>query len=464
MLIREREILVKTILKATLLAVLGSVSAAAEISPGVQARLSLDTTSRVIITLKDKISRSRLDGKDRAETQRMLKASFKAASRDLLTSLSSTRNSGVKVVSKLWAANAIVADLDQDTLKEVVQNDAVEYVSEDRVIDLWIPEKGNDVERGKWTYGLKNLGVDKVRSAYGLTGKGVVVGILDSGIDGDHPDFKGKILKWKDFAGDASEPVDKVEHGTHCAGTIAGGDASGTQIGVAPDAKLIVGRIFGDTGSASLSGIIDAMNWIADPDGNPDTDDAPRLISNSWGGRKSSFENEKAMWNIVKTWRALNIVPVYAAGNSGPWAKTVGTPGGYPHSFAVAAVDKNDKAAYFSSRGPIEWNDKEYIKPDIAAPGVDIYSAKPGGGYQTMDGTSMACPHVSGLIALMLQANPNLTVDKIENLLTSTAIDLGDKGKDNTYGYGRADIMAVIDKIKSKNSAKQKETFESMFE
>ena len=204
------------------------------------------------------------------------------------------------------------------------------------------------------------------------------------------------------------------------------------------------------------------MNWVTDPDGDAETNDAPQLVSNSWGGKQGSMESEKSMWNLVKTWRSLNIVPVFAAGNSGPWPKTVGTPGGYPHSYAVGATNGSDKAAYFSSRGPIKWEDVTYTKPDISAPGVGVLSAKPGGGYQKMSGTSMACPHVAGLVALMLQANPSLSVKQVEELLNSSAVDLGKDGLDNTYGHGRADIKTTIDTIKGAKDG-QEEKFNSLF-
>ena len=149
------------------------------------------------------------------------------------------------------------------------------------------------------------------------------------------------------------------------------------------------------------------------------------------------------------------MVPVFAAGNSGPWPKTVGTPGGYPHSFAVGATNARDKATGFSSRGPITWDGVKHTKPDISAPGNAVLSAKPGGGYQKMSGTSMACPHVAGLAALVLEANPDYSVDQVEDLLESTSKDLGKDGKDNTYGHGRADIKAAIDQLKGSSTTRQ---------
>lgn len=439
---------------------------AIELSNDVASRINEPGTSRVIITFNDKTSRSRLSNKgSQAEMKRTLKANYTASSREVRSLFTNTRSSIGRISDELWAANAMIAEVSNSALETLQNLDGVAQVTLDRVIPFEeLPANSSDtVKEDEWTYGLKVLGVDKVRAAYNLTGKGVRVGILDTGIDANHPDLKGKVVAWGDFAGTSATEKDAHGHGTHCAGTIAGGSASGKHIGVAPEAELVIGRIFGDSGGATLAGILKAMNWMTDPDGNADTNDHPRLVSNSWGGSQGSMDKEQAMWNIVTAWRELNIVPVFAAGNSGPRPKTIGTPGGYPHSFAVGATDSNDKIAGFSSRGPITWEGKDYVKPEVSAPGVNIYSAKPGGGYQSMSGTSMACPHVSGLVALMIEANPALTVSEVESILKETSVDLGEAGPDNIFGVGRADIGAAIAKIKGEKAA-QKANFESIFE
>lgn len=440
---------------------------ATEISSDLQAKIANNGASKVIITFKDKTNRGKLKFKgSAAEVKRTLSANYKASSAKIKTLFkSNSKQGGGQVVADLPYANAMVANVSNATLRDLANNPEIAQITLDRTIMFEETPANSDINMNAsedWTYGLKKVGVDKVRAAYNLTGKGIRVGVLDTGIDADHADLKGKVVAWKDWAGSSATPKDAHGHGTHCAGTIAGGDASGKNIGVAPDVELVVGRIFGDSGGATLSGILGAMNWVTDPDSNADTDDAPQIVSNSWGGRQGSMQSEKAMWNLVKTWRSLGMVPVFAAGNSGPRAKTVGTPGGYPHSFAVAATDDKDKAAYFSSRGPITWEGVEYVKPDIAAPGVNVYSAKPGGGYQKMSGTSMACPHVAGLAALVLQANPALTVKQVEKALTAHSVDLGTEGKDTTYGEGRVDIMASVEAVKGV-SEKQKENFNAIY-
>ena len=439
---------------------------AAEVTYDVVKAMEDAGNAKIIITFKDKTNRSKLKRKSSLkEVNRQLKANFKAASREVLDVLETKGKMGSgQITGQYWAANAVSATVDKKMLSRLSGRDDIAQITLDRVIMFEEPPQVESTVKDDedWTYGLKKLGVPEVRQSYNLTGDGITVAVLDTGIDAEHPDLAGKVVAWKDWAGDSEEPKDAHGHGTHCAGTIAGGATSGRAIGVAPDAKLVIGRIFGDNGSATLSGILGAMNWVTDPDGDAETNDAPQLVSNSWGGRQGSMEQEQSMWNLVKTWRSLNIVPVFAAGNSGPWPKTVGTPGGYPHSYAVGATNGADKAAYFSSRGPIKWEDVSYTKPDISAPGVGVLSAKPGGGYQKMSGTSMACPHVAGLVALMLQANPSLSVKQVEELLNSTAVDLGKDGLDNTYGHGRADIKSTIDTIKGAKDG-QADKFNSLF-
>ena len=353
----------------------------------------------------------------------------------------------VSEVTELWTINALIVRGTGQAIRDLSAHPDVAQVLPDRVQKLPPVRIGRaDTRQGAYTYGLQKIGADKVQTELNQAGEGVVVGILDTGIDAEHPDLKGKILKFKSFVntGDPNTPNDGHGHGTHTAGTIAGGNASGTQIGVAPKAKLVVGQIFNASGSTTDAAILGAMNWIADPDGDPATNDAPSVCSNSWGGSQGTDATEKPYWDLIATWVRLGIFPSYAAGNEGPGVGTMGTPGGFPHSFAAGATDANDKIAYFSSRGPIKWGTTSYVKPDVSAPGVDVYSAKPGGGYQTMDGTSMACPHVSGAATLLYAVNHDYTVAQVEQLLKDTAVDLGDPGHDNNYGKGRIDVHAAV--------------------
>lgn len=354
----------------------------------------------------------------------------------------------------LWAiqGGGMILDLTHEEIQQLAQNDRVEALIFDEVFELEKPfseriekpEIPEDPEN--FSYGVVQIGAPKVWEEYGITGKNVVVGILDTGW-AQHPEVEGRIIASRDFAGSLEDNVasDGQGHGSHCMGTIGGTDASGRSIGVAPGVKFVVARIFDEHGFSKSSKILQAMHWILDPDDNPDTNDYPRVVSNSWGGGKGSLKSQKPKWDIVQAWRDHGIVPVFASGNSGPSEKTVGSPGGFPHSFAVAANDQNNKVTWFSSRGPVYWGSETYIKPDITAPGWQTLSwSHENGGYVKMSGTSMATPHVAGVVALMLEAQPQLSVKQIEHIITSTALKLHAEEKSNISGYGRIDAYKAV--------------------
>lgn len=307
---------------------------------------------------------------------------------------------------------------------------------------IWLPDTDPQPVDGpkgiQWS--IAKVKAPEVWNTLKIDGTGVVVGHLDTGIDAGHPALAGKVLSFKDFTpAGQSGPYDDQGHGTHTAGSIAGSDG----VGVAPGAKLIVAKVFDSHGGAEDAWLLQAMQWVMDPDGVPETNDGPRLVSNSWG---SDTTTDRTFWDAVQAWVAAGIVPVFAAGNNGPSGK-VGTPGGYPHSWAVAATTNTDKIAYFSSVGPSVWDGITLIKPDIAAPGQSVVSCAVGGGLVSNSGTSMACPHVAGLAALMLQANPALTIDQVRAIAESTAVDLGTAGKDTKFGSGRFDALACLTKV-----------------
>lgn len=364
-----------------------------------------------------------------------------------------------QVTKTLWIANSSVASLRQDQLKSLVANSNLESISySQKRVRLIAPQISHNLARaGTFTYGLQKLKVPELRAKYtNLNGNGIKVGILDTGIDPTHPDLAGKVKAFKDFT-PAKNPVatDEHGHGTHVAGTISGGSASGQAIGVAPNVELVIGKIFDAQGSAKDEDILLSMQWMADPDGNPDTNDFPNLVSNSWGDDtpySTKDPQDDPFCVVVENWTKLGMVPVFAAGNEGPSANTIGTPGACPYSLTVGATDSSDRAAYFSSRGPAKWKTVQYVKPNLAAPGVNTFSAKPGGGYQSMSGTSMATPHISGVMAILLQANPKLTVDQAEATILAGVTDLGTPGNDTTFGLGRADVLKSVDMMSGKFS------------
>jgi len=356
----------------------------------------------------------------------------------------------------LWSSNTMIAKVDQSILWDIAQVPEVTKIIYDRSVKLSYSKAASDQE-GEYTYGLQKIGIPRLREEYpNLLGNGVVVGILDTGIDANHPELKGKVVAWKDFVKGKDKPYDGNGHGTHVAGTIAGEGVGGTQIGVAPRVHLVIGKILSDSGSGQLSWIIRGMEWIANPERKLNTNLRPRVVNNSWGGSMPADIRTNPFAQEVANWVALNIFPSFAAGNSGPGTSTIGTPGNLPDAFAVGATDKNDKITSFSSRGPVTYTDKDgkrktIVKPDICAPGYHVLSSIPGGKYAVYSGTSMATPHLTGAVALIFQANPNLTVDQVRSILKKSADDLGPAGLDNDYGAGRLDVFNAVDLIEAMN-------------
>ncbi|MDB5036946.1 MAG: hypothetical protein JWQ35_474 [Bacteriovoracaceae bacterium] len=351
-----------------------------------------------------------------------------------------------------WNVNALMATASSEIISEMAARDDVTKILLDRRIML---ERNDpqieDLDGSTFTYGLEKIGVPDLRTKHPeITGKGVVVGIIDTGIDAAHPEFKNKEIVFRDFINNRGDkPYDDNGHGTHVAGTISGVGANGTQIGIAPEVKLVVGKVFTSQGSGSLSAILRAMEWIANPSTQGDGKDRPRVVNNSWGGGIGSSADEDPFYQATLTWVQLDIFPCFAAGNSGPSASTVGSPGGLPSAFAIGATDSDDGIASFSSRGPVSITVKgkelTYAKPDVSAPGVKVMSSMPGGKYGTMSGTSMATPHATGAIALLYQSKPNLTIAQVREIMSKSSEHLGDDGMNNTFGSGRINISAAVD-------------------
>jgi subtilisin family serine protease len=357
-------------------------------------------------------------------------------------------------VEYLWSSNALVIEVDRSLLKKLRLSTLVDGIVSNSIVTLDDPKiraSSNSkvkADESKMTYGLQVIHADAAWNQ-GITGEGVTIGVIDTGVADEHPDLKGKVILKKDFTEDNNNE-DGNGHGTHVSGTIVGGAASGVQIGVAPGAKLIMAKAIGSEGSASLSNLLKAMEWMLDPDGNPQTNDAPRLVSNSWG---ASSQFTYGFRNAVRSWRRFGIFPNFAAGNSGPKKLSANAPGSYPFSFAVGAIDEDMNITKFSSRGPVlwwkVWHPQIIKKPDISAPGLYVTSAVPPSNYQALSGTSMATPHIAGVVALALQVNPKLTTEDLIEILDTSGLDRSGKGVDNLYGHGVIQVDKVIEKART---------------
>lgn len=356
-------------------------------------------------------------------------------------------------VRSFWLVNAVAFDGTPDEIRAVADDPAVAAVDLDTQVSIGADATVSETpfpDAGAGDWGLGAIRVPSVWSAFGLSGAGVRIGTIDTGVDASNPDLAGKVVAWHDFVGSGAAPYDDNGHGTHTAGTMVGGRAGGAPIGVAPDARLVVAKAIGANGSGSGSALLAAAEWMTNPDGDPATPDQPAVINNSW-----SAPNANDTWfrPMVRRWLELGIVPVFAAGNTGPAAGSIGSPAGYPEALAVGALDTDGTVPSFSARGPVTWQDPDgtgpaagtvLAKPDLVAPGVGIVSSV-GSGYLAYTGTSMAAPHVSGVAALVAQANPSLRGAAIEDLLRATAVPLGAPGADPAAGRGRVDALQAVE-------------------
>jgi bacillopeptidase F len=272
---------------------------------------------------------------------------------------------------------------------------------------------------------------------------------MDTGVDVNHPDlvsrWRGGSNSWYDPNGEHATPYDgdTYGHGTGVMGVMVGGDAGGSAIGVAPGAQWIAVKIFNDAGLAALSGIHAGYQWLLDPDGDPDTDDAPDIVNNSWGFPDQAGYCSTYFQSDIVTLKTAGIGVVFSAGNQ----KVNESPANNLESFAVGAVDATETIAFFSARGPSACDGTIY--PELVAPGVNVLTAdltfdgRYPDSYAAVSGTSIAAPHVAGAMGLLLSAYPSLSIGEIESALTASALDLGDTGPDNTYGNGLLDVMAA---------------------
>ncbi len=271
----------------------------------------------------------------------------------------------------------------------------------------------------------------KLADAHKFTkGKNVRVAILDTGIDLNHVEFKGRIVASKDFSGSRNGVSDVQGHGTHCAGIVAAADNGIGVIGVAPEADLLIGKVLGDNGSGLSTWIAAGVDWAVE--------NKAKVISMSLG----SSEPDSRIRGAIQRAVAAGVIVVAAAGNEGPSEGTVGFPGGFPEAICVASINRSLKVSQFSSRG---------TRVDIAAPGEAVRSTFPGDRYATLSGTSMATPQIAGVAALAvahaMASGKELTPSGFRELLSKSASDLPPPGRDSASGAGLVrpvELLALI--------------------
>ena len=324
---------------------------------------------------------------------------------------------------------AVVATLPQPAIEALSHNPNVKYIQPD-YIRVYVEPMQYSGEPEPLAQVLP-WGVDRIDAdlAWATTkGTGVKIAIVDTGIDRDHPDLVANIkggfnaIAPRGRYRDPDDFNDDHGHGTHCAGIAAAVDNDIGVVGVAPEAWLYGVKVLSKTGSGQTSDCIEGIQWCAD--------NGMDVISMSWG----STTYDQALNDTCAAAWAAGCVLVASAGNSGV-EDPDGYPSAYPSVISVSATDSSDQPASFTNYGD---------EIELAAPGVSIYSCYNNGGYVTMSGTSMSCPHVSGAAALAIAAHPNYTNQQIRQLLWDTAEDLGDPGWDPYYGYGLVDAEAAV--------------------
>lgn len=288
-----------------------------------------------------------------------------------------------------------------------------------------------------------------------ITGQNISIGIIDTGVDYKHSDLGGcfglncKVVGGYDFVNNDSNPMDDNGHGTHVAATAAG---NGALKGVAPAAKIYAYKVMNAGGSGYTDWIIAGIEQSADPNNDNDFSDHLDVINLSLGGYG---DPDDPMSQAIDNVSNLGVVAAVAAGNSGPLSQTIGSPGTARMAITVAASDKNDVLASFSSRGPVVWNGKSIVKPDITAPGVNICAAEWGNAWAdsrcidtkhvAISGTSMATPHIAGVAALVKQLYPDWSPRQIKYALRNSAININ--AGVLSQGAGRVDVLKTIQEI-----------------
>ena len=451
-----------------------------------------DEQMTVIVIMKSQYDRTQLNRRANHYTTRAERREFvvnelkdfSAASQyDLRHTLAEMEHNGmVTEPTVLWMANALYFDATKAAIQDIARRNDIEIIGFAKEYN-WIPE--DDAPRPatatrEITQNVIKVGADQVWEQ-GYMGQGVVVAVIDTGVNYNHVDVADHL--WDggsefphhgyDVKNHDNDPMDDQGHGSHCSGTVLGDGTAGSQTGMAPEATLMCVKCLDNTGNGGAQNISEGIQWAVEHGCD--------MFSMSLGLPLSSIPDRTLLRHTCETALDAGIVAAIAAGNEGntqymyPIPNNVRVPGSCPPpymdevqgenpgdltcSVCVGAVDYNDNAAYFSSRGPVTWQNTEFgdypynpgiglIRPDVCAPGVDIKSLnyQTNTGYTYMSGTSMATPCVAGCMALMLSKDINLTPSDVCRILEETAVPLA-TGKSNTYGFGRVNVLAAVEAV-----------------
>lgn len=430
----------------------GSLGFSQVIHPDLEQRLNNDRSEQhipIIIQMKEKWDMQQVfadvqlrgDRKSvRMQKVEMMKANAEKSQNSFRSAIQSQRSGAVKDAHFFWLINAASMKATPSMIRDLAQRSDIAMIELDRVEVMINPIMEDNRSESAW--GVPYIGADEVQE-HGHTGAGVTVAVLDTGVDLDHSSFaNGQVdtSKSKSYIWWESSADDGHGHGTHCAGTIGGQNG----MGVAPGCTIIAIKVLSASGSGSLSGITQGIEYGAEH---------ADVLSMSLGGTDNGTVNsmEQAVATAVND---LGVVFAIAAGNSGPDSNTIGSPACAPECVAVGALADSQgrhtvdgqahDIAKFSSRGPD--NTHGASRPDITAPGVYIFSAWKNGETKAISGTSMATPHVAGVMALMLEVNPNLTPAQIKDIIIATSDEpvVPRAGSENIYGHGLINAHAAV--------------------
>lgn len=419
-------------------------------------------TADVVVRAADVAAPVALD----ADPVAALKATARRSQRSVVDYVE--RTDGLTLKNRFWLVDAVLVGVDADVVdvERLAAGEAVRRVHPNHEFRLPEPDAATAATAdGDATYGLDQMDVPETWETFDARGAGATVAVLDTGVDVSHPDvtlytedsddptYPGG---WAEFDGDGAEvegstPRDTAYHGTHVSGTVAGGDASGRQIGVAPEADLLAGLAIPD-GSGTFAQLVGAMQWAVEAGAD--------VVNMSLGATGFFGEFVEAVRNAERA----GTVVVSSAGNSGEGSS--GSPGNVLGSLSVGASDERRAIADFSSGevvdvdedwglvAPDDWP-ASFVVPDVAAPGVDVTSAVPAdadfeGRWTELSGTSMAAPHVAGLVALMESAaEASFDPDQTKAAIATTAEKPADApdGRDTRFGAGIVDALAATGRV-----------------
>ncbi len=455
----------------------------AKIAPWLVSRLTATGSDSFLVLFDDEESLDKAVAKARGEREP------KRAVYDLLRRRAGSTQAGVRdeltkagiPFRSLYIVNGLAVRGDLGLARRLALHGNVVRIVGDPVVrgidvDLLAPMPTSPTLGPEW--GIAKIEANKVWTNDGNRGEGIVVASADTGVDWTHPALKGKYrgwdgvsashdFNWFDAIQNVVAPIDPHSHGTHTTGTMIGDDGAGNQIGVAPGARFIACRNMDAAGRGQPSTYIACNQYFlapyphgGDPEIDGDPDKAPNIVNNSWGCPPFEGCDVNSLKASFAALRAAGILGVASAGNGGSSCSTVlDPPSIYEESFVVGATNSTDSLAWFSARGPVTIDGSGRLRPDVAAPGVGVRSSVPGVGYQNLDGTSMAGPHVAGAAALLWSAKPQVRgLIRITRCLISqsarpivqvaTAQTCGGTSAtdrpNNLFGYGLIDAYDAI--------------------